>query len=263
MKNILFLPLIAMIFIGCSVDNEELDFEPQQIFEKNAVFEVDGCETQILDFGDAGEMHVTNDETNLYVTISAQAGNSLSKARLHIGNTLQDFPLVGQGNLPPGQMEHQKDFSPGVESHTFVFLISSYRECFFIAANAIFSNGSNSTSVWAGDLQGSKGNWSYFEYCEQICDPACQGVSAGSDNSITITESQAAAIPSWDEVRKFYLGLLDPGVSRNGTFDPSIWDMINDWQERRTGEFTLKYTVTEGECTASVFLTVNVIPDPE
>ncbi|QCY68613.1 hypothetical protein FHG64_03950 [Antarcticibacterium flavum] len=263
MKKVLFFPLIAMLLIGCSVDNEELDFEPQQILEKNAVFEVEGCETQSLDFNDSGEIYITNDDTNLYITISAQPGNSLSKARLQLGNTLQDFPLVGQGNLPPGQMEHQEDFSPGVDSHTFIFPLSSYEECFYIAANAIFSNGTNSSSLWAGDLQGPKGNWSYFEYCVQSCDPACEGVSAGSNNSTTITESQAAAIPSWDEVRKMYVSLLDPGVPTNGTFDPSIWNMIYDWQERRTGEFTLKYTITVGDCTDSVFLTVNVVPDPE
>lgn len=355
MKKFLFLSLIAITIIGCSVDNEELDFDAQQVLEKNAVFEIEGCEAQSLDFGDSGELLVTNDEDYLYVTFSASPGNSLTKARLQIGNTLEDFPIVGQGNLPPGQMEHQKDFPSGVEAHTFVVPLNLYEDCHYIAANAIFSGGSNSGSFWAGDLEGRRGNWSYFQYCTQTCtpvcepvnagadnsttisfseaaaleswdevrnlyfsllgtsvprdgtfdptiwalitefneqgvgeystvytigegectdsviltviveedqqEPACEGVSAGRDNSITITESQAAAIPSWDEVRKLYLSLLESGISREGSFDPTIWEMITDWQQRRTGEFTLEYTITEGDCTDSALLTVIVVPD--
>jgi hypothetical protein len=50
---------------------------------------------------------------------------------------------------------------------------------------------------------------------------------AGPDNSKSISFSEAVAIESWDEVRKLYLSLLPSGVSRNGTFDPSIWNIIN------------------------------------
>lgn len=261
MKKVLFLPFIAMIFIGCSVDNEELDFEPQQILEMNAVFEVEGCETQSLDFGSAGEIHVTNDESNLYVTITASHANSLTKARLHIGNMLQDFPLVGQGNLPPGQMEHQEHFPSGVDSHTFVFPLSLYDDCFYIAANAIFSHGDTSTSLWSGDIEGNSGKWSYFEYCEQTCSPGCEPVDAGADNSITISYSEAAALGSWDEVRNLYLSLLGPHVSRNGTFDPTIWGLINDFNSQGVGEYSTVYTVGEEDCTDSVVLTVIVEED--
>lgn len=265
MKKFLFLPLIAITFIGCSVDNEDLDFDPQQILEKNAVYEVEGCETQIWDFENSGRIHVTNDENNLYITISASEERSLTKARLQVGNTLEDFPLVGQGNLPPGQMEHQEDFFSGIDSHTFVLPLSGYADCFYIAANAIFSSGSNSSSLWAGDLQGNRGKWSYFEYCKQICSPGCDPVvDAGADNSITIPYSEAAAIESWDEVRKLYLSLLEPQVPRNGTFDPTIWDLINRFNDEDAGgpgEYSTVYTIGEGECTDSVVLTVKVVED--
>jgi len=96
---------------------------------------------------------------------------------------------------------------------------------------------------------------------DEQSDPLCEHVNAGPDNSITMTESQAAAIPSWDEVRKLYLSLLAPGVPRNGTFDPSIWDLINRFQGQRTGDYTTEYTIVDGECSDSVLLTVTVIPD--
>ncbi|WP_029036039.1 hypothetical protein [Salinimicrobium xinjiangense] len=91
-------------------------------------------------------------------------------------------------------------------------------------------------------------------------DPTCD-LDAGPDNSKTITYSEAAAIPSWDEVRKLYLSLLPQGVSRNGSFDPSIWDIINDFNQRGAGTYTTTYTITEGDCSDSVELSIIVVPD--
>ena len=91
-------------------------------------------------------------------------------------------------------------------------------------------------------------------------DPTCN-LTAGSDNSKTITYSEAAGIPSWDEARKLFLSLLEPGVSRNGSFDPSIWDLINDFNQRGVGSYSTTYTVTDGSCTDSVILTINVVAD--
>lgn len=87
---------------------------------------------------------------------------------------------------------------------------------------------------------------------------ACAG-SAGADKFTTITVAQAEAIPSWDEVRKLYLSLLDEGVSRNGEFDPSIMDLIDDFNKNPLGEFTTIYTVTDGDCSDSVVLTIKVV----
>jgi hypothetical protein len=95
--------------------------------------------------------------------------------------------------------------------------------------------------------------------------PVCDGVDAGPDNSIDMHLSEAAAIESWDEVRKLYLSLLASGVPRNGAFDPSIWNIINAFNaaENPIGAYTTTYTITEGECSDLVLLTVNVIPDEQ
>jgi hypothetical protein len=105
---------------------------------------------------------------------------------------------------------------------------------------------------------------SYLEYGDTFSLTASAeadgcSLSAGADKSTTITVAQAEAIPSWDEVRKLYLSLLDEGVSRNGEFDPTIWDLIDAFNENPLGEFTTVYTVTEGECSDSVVLTINVV----
>jgi hypothetical protein len=95
---------------------------------------------------------------------------------------------------------------------------------------------------------------------DPVDEPVC-GAIAGPDNSITMTYSQAAALGSWDEVRKVYIGLLAKGVAKTGTFDPSISRIITDFNSRGVGSYTTKYTVVEGKCSDSTLLTIVVVPD--
>ena len=86
---------------------------------------------------------------------------------------------------------------------------------------------------------------------------------AGPDNSVTLTVSEAIAIPNIDKVTKLYLSLLEPGVPINGTFDPSIWNIIKAFDSSgggNIGDYTTTYTI-DGECSDSVELTITVIPD--
>ena len=96
-------------------------------------------------------------------------------------------------------------------------------------------------------------------------DPIPCDLNGGADNMMEMTESDAAAIPDRNEVKKLYLSLLAEGVSRDGEFDPSIMDLIyafNDPnRETRLGDYTTVYTITDGECTDSVELTIRVIAD--
>ncbi|RKS50575.1 hypothetical protein BC962_2346 [Gillisia mitskevichiae] len=96
-------------------------------------------------------------------------------------------------------------------------------------------------------------------------EPECE-LSAGADNFVSLSVSSAAAIESWDEVRKLYLSLLEPGISRNGTFSPSIWELIRMFNDpnrlRMEGDYITTYTIVEGECSDSVELKVVVISNP-
>ncbi|WP_029036040.1 hypothetical protein [Salinimicrobium xinjiangense] len=262
MKRI-YLLIVIFALASCSVDNEEIISEAGTLETLNAVVEIDGCESESYSFANAGAIEVINDSDFLYVSIVANDMYALNHTKLHVADSEADFPTVGKGNLPPGKMEYKESFEPAVESYTFKFPLSDYEGCIFIASQSVFSNGAGSGTYWAGDIAGASGNWAYFEYCIQVCepqDPPCD-LDAGPDNSKTITYSEAAALPSWDEVRKLYLSLLEPGVSRNGSFDPSIWDIINDFNERGVGTYTTTYTITDGECSDSVELSIIVVPD--
>jgi hypothetical protein len=80
---------------------------------------------------------------------------------------------------------------------------------------------------------------------------------------MTISLSKALALPGEPEIKKLYLSLLAPGVARDGSFDPSIWNLINAFNDAEDplGDYTTTYTIAVGECTDSVELTIRIVPD--
>ncbi|WP_300434216.1 gliding motility-associated C-terminal domain-containing protein [Christiangramia sp.] len=97
-------------------------------------------------------------------------------------------------------------------------------------------------------------------------DEECAGVTAGSDNTGVVCETDVQeTFPSNDEVRKFYLGLLDEGVPTDGTFNPTIQQIIDQYQadEDGLGDFTTTYTINVDGCEDSTELTVSIVaPEP-
>ena len=86
-----------------------------------------------------------------------------------------------------------------------------------------------------------------------------EGVSAGADNSTTVCRGDVDSFDE-EEAIEFYLDLLEAGVPTNGTFTPTITQIIEDFNENEDQTvFTTTYTITSGECSDSVDLTVNVI----
>ncbi|QYA26050.1 hypothetical protein G3I01_11155 [Gramella sp. MT6] len=94
--------------------------------------------------------------------------------------------------------------------------------------------------------------------------PSCD-LDAGEDNFKIMTVSEAKAIPNKDKVTRLYLSLLEPGVPLDGTFDPSIWNIIRAFDSEGSGgipgDYSTTYTVSDGDCTDSVILTLRIIPD--
>ncbi|MDR5591734.1 gliding motility-associated C-terminal domain-containing protein [Christiangramia sp. SM2212] len=85
-------------------------------------------------------------------------------------------------------------------------------------------------------------------------------VDAGNSNSADVCRVDVDELfPSNSSVRAFYLDLLDSGVSRTGTFAPTIQQLINVYNSNPDqDEFTTTYTIDNGSCSDSVELTINV-----
>ncbi|WZL87942.1 gliding motility-associated C-terminal domain-containing protein [Salinimicrobium sp. 3283s] len=89
-----------------------------------------------------------------------------------------------------------------------------------------------------------------------------EGVDAGADNSTILCNSEVRNLSS-SEVRALYLGLLEDGIDRTGSFSPTIQQLIDQYRfQSKFGDFTTTYTVGTGQCTDSAVLTVTVLENP-
>jgi hypothetical protein len=258
MRRFLFFILVLFSLGACSVEDQELEDSAIFTQELNATYESGDCVVTTFDFSTLGYLEIRNDRDSIYVSVYATGQNDLSAISFDIANNFSGFPIVGKGNLQSNRMEYQESFGVGLNQHSYRFSLNDFNESVVIACYATFNT---SESHWVGDIEVKQGNWKYVEY--QIKE---HPVNAGPDNSRTMTESAATALPSWDEVRKVYAGMLAPGVDRSsGTYSPSIWAIINDFndpnRESKLGEYSTIYTLGSGDCTDSVELTLTVEAD--
>lgn len=262
MKKLLLLVLSAFCLGACSVEKVETDTADAQLLVLDATYTVEGCDITTFNFGDAGRIEVRNDLDFIYVNLFANGDYEIAESYLHIAADISGFPTSGNSNNPGislKDMDHNITFNPTVKAYTYKFPVDSYGDSFLVGAYTVFQLGKKKFSFWSGDLPGNK--WSYFENI------LFDHPNAGNDSTGVLSLSEARSVPSWDEVRKVYTAMLDPGVPEGqfvGSFEPSIWDIINKFNnplEGGVGEYTTVYTIGEGDCTDSVTLTLIVVPD--
>lgn len=261
MKRILFFSLLVFL-CACSTDKEELDNNEFQ--ELDLSHEIDDCEIYSIKFGTYGEIEVRNFHDFLEVTVTSNDA-SINQLNLHFSHEVDDFPTVGNNKLIPARMMYINKFDPDTYevklTYSFKDLsIDGFYENLFIAAFAEFGSGKEKTGVWAGEDKTSNAEWSYFEY-----EVTPFVYYAGSDKLREITRSEVAVLPSYDEVRKLFANMLDEGVNRNdGVYSPSIKQITTYYnsldEEAKLDDFTLTYTLGEGECSDSAELTMRVTP---
>lgn len=259
MKRIIFLAFSLALMWSCSLEDEPVI--ESAIDEIDLVTELDGCIIYSFEFGDAGHIEVRNFYDYLSIKISSTQDYSLKQLNLHFAETVGDFPLVNKKGLLPGRMDHKYRFDSNTYETTIEFPLDELPTTFLIAAYAKFDSPIGKYEAWAGDIPGEPGEWSYFEYATSDFLNY-----AGTDHVREITLSEATAIGSWDEVRKLFANMMDDGVDRtSGTYNPSIWDIIDDFndptRESQLGDYTTTYTLGTGECSDSVELTLRIVPD--
>jgi len=261
MKRILIFSLLVFL-CACSTDKEELDRNNFQVTDLS--YEIDGCEIYSYDFGTYGEIKVRNFYDFIEVTVTSKDA-SINQLNLHFSHVVDDFPTVGNNKLIPARMMYRNKFDPDTYevklTYTFEDLsIEGFSEEILVAAFAEFGSGKDKTGVWAGEERTWDADWTYFEY---EVTPFIN--YAGSDKMREITRAEVAALPSYDEVRKLFANMLDAGVNKtDGVYSPSIKQITTYYnsldEEAKLDDFTLTYTLGEGECSDSTELTIRVIP---
>lgn len=88
--------------------------------------------------------------------------------------------------------------------------------------------------------------------CETIFD-------AGSDNSVTYTHAYLdEQINDVGQIEQLYRDLLDEGVDTTGTLSRSGQEIYDDYKDNGPGEYTVTYSLGEGNCGDTAELTINI-----
>lgn len=135
------------------------------------------CEKVFGFFGDqtilVGNLSVTNDENNLYVTYKTDGGWYFTNTHLYVGE-LTGLPDVNASNFPrnfPYLINHDE-----IQEYTYTIPLDGLPECYIIAAHAEVHHFINQQSkdAWSSgtsfpNLPQDEWGW-YSSYCTQYCD---------------------------------------------------------------------------------------------
>lgn len=126
---------------------------------------------------DAGDVSVTNDDTNLYVQISTQDGWLITETHIFAGTGA--IPVNRKGIPVPGHFPYANAFSPGVTSYTEVIPLSGLnitcgeelKVAVHAVVNRVVGGVTESQTAW-GDGEGfNTPRWAFYSLYATCCAP--------------------------------------------------------------------------------------------
>jgi hypothetical protein len=181
MKKRFILPGFLSLVIGFTAcSNGEEVFPSQPKYTSVAAIQ-SPCEPLVTDLIagqniNAGNIIVTNDATNLYVTYNMTGGWELLETQLYVGS-FEDIPTTPNGNPKIGNFPYKNDSVYFATTYTYTIPLTSLNgdPCMVVAAHASVglpdSTGliAQKETAWgAGTRLTSSGNWAMYSiYC--IC----------------------------------------------------------------------------------------------
>lgn len=255
--------LSMLAFFGCSVD-KEIDSEID-IMNIDLVTNVDKCTIYQLDMRSDAVIKVRNYHDYIDITLNRLSSRELKKLSIHFAQSPTGFPMKGV-NYDTDHYFYNKEFTGSQQEINLQFKFSELGlqvgDNILVAVIGEFEIKKNKNEQVVARAADLTGNNYYFTY---LVEPFAY--YAGTDQVREIYLSDAIALPSWDEVRKKYASMLDPGVDRNeGIYKPSITEIIDDFNNparpTKIGDYPTVYTLGTDGCSDSVLLTLRVIADP-
>lgn len=126
---------------------------------------------------DAGDVSITNDDTNLYVEITTQDGWLITETHIFAGTGA--IPTNRKGTPVPGRFPFNNAFSPGVSSYTEVIPLAGLNiacgDELKVAVHAVVvrpaGDGTEEQTAWADGEGFNTPRWSYFNLYTTCCEP--------------------------------------------------------------------------------------------
>lgn len=254
MKNYLFLTVLAgLLSVGCSVDNEEI--VEDRVYDLSVAVDC-GANYDLMD-GETtlGRVIITNNKLGnvVYLKFIANDSYAIDAIRYGYADNVAGLPS-NNGGIIPGKLTTMQ--YNGLDEVSMELNIDHQ---FVYTAKVDFISDSGVTySVWLGDTVLGNKDSKYLSYtpCLNVEDIPCY---VGTNKSTSLTNSYVKSqVYGVSLLERFYLNMLDEGVSRSGTFQPSIYSIIMDYKSDNFQTFTTTYTVTEEGCSESVNLSITV-----
>lgn len=180
MKSIALVALLALGFSSCKKNTTLSAVSVESSTATTPSTPCGQAQVQNLMAGQnivSGNVTVTNDATNLYVTYNTINGWQIQKTHLYVGNC-NSIPTTNNGNPKIGLFPMQTAHSPRVTSYTYTIPLSTLDSCYCIAAHAevVLVNGSGniiqSETGWGQGVSIGGNSWAMkFSYCTQFCPP--------------------------------------------------------------------------------------------
>lgn len=122
----------------------------------------------------AGNVRISNDANNLYVTYNTSNGWQINKTHLYVG-ACNLIPLTPAGNPKIGLFPYKTTHSPAVTSFTYTIPLANLPDCVCILTHAeVFKNNGGSIqteTAWGQGDQLPGNSWAMkYYYCIQDCD---------------------------------------------------------------------------------------------
>ncbi len=125
---------------------------------------------------DVGELLVTNDDENLYITYQATGDWFIGKVHVYVGS-VEGMP-VNNSNVPiPGQFPYHQTYDPYTQTATVTVPLAGLPECYVIAAHAEMHKVVDGVEVqsetgWSfGNPFQDTDRWGWTSpYCTQVCE---------------------------------------------------------------------------------------------
>jgi hypothetical protein len=140
-----------------------------RLFCKETVFELVGGQTI-----PAGNVIISNDMDNLYVTFKSDFGWKISEIHLFAG-ALKDVPVNNSGTPVPGQFPISEAFNEPIEMVTYEIPLSELPDCPYILAHASVVKGEQDETAWGKDeltfdkaFGSNRWGW-VMSYCTEEC----------------------------------------------------------------------------------------------
>lgn len=183
LSKLSLLTLISLAVLSCEKEEEIQSTEEITSGETVSTLEnTTPCGTvmeQTLFAGqdiNAGNVSVSNDANNLYVTYTTTNGWEMLETHLYVGDC-NEIPTGGNGNPQIGLFPYTTDHNPSVTTYTYTIALSELDDCYCIAAHTAlvqYDNNGNiiaSETGWANGNDMGGGSWAMnFEYCTQECE---------------------------------------------------------------------------------------------